>query len=152
MTNEIMATEGNELAASEETCLKIVEPVQNYSQIGKFMDKIIADGKDERINTRRVIAADIASTERVQKQGEQAMEACIRELQRDDLSEERKSEIICSINRMMELVANESEASREFQREQLERSRWSSGESRVLWALAAALLGVAWMTHGRKKT
>lgn len=80
------------------------------------------------------------------------MEACIRELQRDDLSEERKSEIICSINRMMELVANESEASREFQREQLERSRRSSWESRVLWALAAALLGVAWMTHGRKKT
>lgn len=53
MTNEIMATEGNELAASEETCLKIVEPVQNYSQIGKFMDKIIADGKDERYKHKK---------------------------------------------------------------------------------------------------
>lgn len=91
-------------------------------QTGKFVDEVIAAAKDDRMNTKRAIAADIASTARVQNQNDRVIAACERELRRRDLSEEARNEILHCMNKAAESTSYESTASREFQREQLDHS------------------------------
>ena len=74
------------------------------------------------MNTKRAIAADIASTARVQNQNDRVIAACERELRRRDLSEEARNEILHCMNKAAESTSYESTASREFQREQMDHS------------------------------
>lgn len=96
--------------------------VYNRERAGKFIDEIIAAAKDDRMNTKRAISADIAATARAQNQNDRYMAACERELRRKDLPEERRKELLDR----MEMAASSSEQisteSRQFQREQLNQS------------------------------
>lgn len=97
-------------------------PVYDEKQTGKLIDEVIAAAKDDRMNTKRCISADIAATARVQNQNERVIEACERELRRKDLPEERREEVLGIMSRAAESSAYESAASREYQKEQLEHS------------------------------
>ena len=111
----------------------------NEARIGKFMDEVIAAAKDDRMNTKRAISADIASATRVQNQNERVIAACERELRRKDLPEESKEQILRCMSRAAESTSDISKASREFQREQLSHSH------KILWKLigigAAIVIG-----------
>lgn len=97
-------------------------PAYDEKQMGKLIDEVIAAAKDDRMNTKRSISADIAATARVQNQNERVIEACERELRRKDLSEERRAEVLGIMSKAAESSAYESAASREYQKEQLEHS------------------------------
>ena len=97
-------------------------PVYDEKQTGKLIDEVIAAAKDDRMNTKRAISADIASTARVQNQNDRVIAACERELRRRDLSEESRDEILRCMSKAAESTSYESAASREFQREQLDHS------------------------------
>lgn len=97
-------------------------PVYDEKQTGKLIDVVIAAAKDDRMNTKRSISADIAATVRVQNQNERVIEACERDLRRRDLPEERRAELLGMMNKAAELTAYESAASRKFQERQLNHS------------------------------
>ncbi len=124
MTNDVKVAKDAGASLPAEVYSACTIPVQYYLvnniQMGKFMDEVKADFKHDRMNTKRAISADIASTARVQKQNDRIIAACERELQRKDLSEERRAEIFRDMSKAGESTYNESKASREFQREQLE--------------------------------
>ena len=126
MTNEIMVAEDNMPVVPGEAYPAHSDPVQYYPvndvRTGKFVDEVIAAAKDDRMNTKRAISADIASTARVQNQNDRVIAACERELRRKDLSEESRDEILRCMSRAAESTSCESAASREFQREQLDHS------------------------------
>lgn len=126
MTNEITISKENRTAVYAETYPTDVVPARNYQpddvRTGKFVDEVIAAAKDDRMNTKRAISADIASTARVQNQNDRVIAACERELRRKDLSEESRDEILRYMSKAAESTSYESAASREFQREQLDHS------------------------------
>ena len=97
-------------------------PVHDEKQTGKLIDEVIAAAKDDRMNTKRSISADIAATARVQNQNERVIEACERELRRKDLPEERRTEVLGIMSKAAESSTYESIASREYQKELLEHS------------------------------
>ena len=126
MTNEITVSKENRPAVYVETYHSDYVPAQNYQpdavRTGKFVDEVIAAAKDDRMNTKRAMSADIASTARVQNQNDRLIAACERELRRRDLSEESRDEILRCMRKAAESTSYESAASREFQREQLDHS------------------------------
>lgn len=126
MTNEIMVAKDNRPVVHGEVYPTTPNSIQYYPlnkvQTGKFVDEVIAAAKDDRMNTKRAISADIASTARVQNQNDRLIAAYERELRRKDLSEESRDEILRCMSRAAESTARESAASREFQREQREHS------------------------------
>ena len=69
-------------------------PVFDGERAGKLVDEVIAAVKDDRMNTKRAITADIASTARVQNQNDRVIDACERELRRRDLTEDQRMEIL----------------------------------------------------------
>ncbi len=97
-------------------------PVYDEKQMGKLIDEVIAAAKDDRMNTKRSISADIAATARTQNQNERVIDTCERELRRKDLPEERRAEILLRMSKAAELSAYERAASRAYQKEQLEHS------------------------------
>ncbi len=123
MTNEIIVAKDNSPAVSGENYQMNSIPIQYYPvndvRTGKFVDEVIAAAKDDRMNTKRAISADIASTARVQNQNDRVIAACERELQRKDLSGESRDEILRCMSKAAESTSNECAVSREFQREQL---------------------------------
>lgn len=128
MTNEVtirekqMPTVQNSHQVVEENPSKDNVPF-DAEQIGELIDEFISAAKDDRLNTKRAISADIASTARVQNQNGQVITACEKELRRRDLSEERREELFDIMSRMADSSAHEAERSREFQKEQLAHSR-----------------------------
>lgn len=97
-------------------------PVFDGERAGKLVDGVIAAVKDDRMNTKRAITADIASTARVQNQNDRVIDACELELRRRDLTEDQRMEILNHMSQAAEATTAASEASREFQKEQLEHS------------------------------
>lgn len=126
MTNEITVSKETRPAFYAETYPTDYVPARKYLpddvRTGKFVDEVIAAAKDDRMNTKRAISADIASTARVQNQNDRVMAACERELRRRDLPDESRDEILRCMSRAAESTSNESAASRAFQREQLDHS------------------------------
>lgn len=126
MTNEIIVANDNRPDVTGEVYPKKSDNVQYYPeydvQMDKFANEMIAATKDDRMNTKRAISANIASTARVQNQNERVIAACERELRRRDLSDENRDEILRCMSSAAESSSYESAASREFQREQLEHS------------------------------
>ena len=104
----------------------------------KLIDEFFAIAKDNRINTKRSIAADIASTARVQKQNNLIIETCERELHRRDLTENQRKNLIEQMTKAAELSAQADEASRAFQKKQLSRSY---ALTICLWASLLLLTG-----------
>ena len=74
MTNEIMVAQDNMPVVRRKAYPANSDPAQNYPvndvRTGKFVDEVIAAAKDDRMNTKRAISADIASTARVQNQND----------------------------------------------------------------------------------
>lgn len=97
-------------------------PVYGEERVGKLINEVIAAVKDDRVNTKRAISADIAATARVQNQNDRVIAACERELRRRDLPDERRDELLDRMSRAADSTACESASSREYQREQLEHS------------------------------
>lgn len=95
-------------------------PVYDNERAGRYVDEIIAAVKDDRMITKRAISADIAETARVQNQNESVIEACKRELRRQDLSAESRLRILEIMDQTAASSATESAASREFRKSQLE--------------------------------
>lgn len=96
--------------------------VFNRERTGGLVDEVIAAVKDDRTNTKKAIAADIASTARVQNQNDRVIDICERELHRRELTEDQRLEILNYMSRAAEATATAIEASRAFQEEQLEHS------------------------------
>lgn len=91
-------------------------------QVSKLIGEVIATVKDDRMNTKRSISADIASTARVQNHSEHIIDACKHELRRRELTEEQRSELLDKMTWAAESSIFVNKASREFQREQLDHS------------------------------
>ena len=89
---------------------------------GKFIDEVVAAAKEDRMNTKRAISADIAATARVQNQNDRYMAACERELRRKDLTEEQRRELLNRMERVASSSERVSADSRQFQQEQLNHS------------------------------
>ena len=123
MTNDVMVPINSRSSvpaeAYQEKPVMFQKFTANEDQTRKFVDEVIAAAKDDRTNTRRAISADIASAARVQNQNDRVIAACEKELQRKDLSEDSREEIIRCMSKAAESTSDISKASREFQREQL---------------------------------
>lgn len=92
-------------------------------KMSSLMDEVVASVKDYRLNTKKAISADIASTARIQNQYGRYVAACERELRRKDLSEERRKEIMDSMLEASNASEDAGTESRRFQAEQLDQSR-----------------------------
>lgn len=126
MTAESLISDSNKPVTLTEHCptnfiLPPYHPAES-NQLSVIMDEVINFAKDERINAKRALSADIASTARVQNQNDRVLAACERELQREGLSQERQDEILKTMRAIAESTARENAASREFQKEQLNNS------------------------------
>lgn len=97
--------------------------IYSREQVSNLMDDVVASVKDYRLNTKRVISADISSVSRVQNQYGQYIAACKSELHRKDLSEERRKEIMDSMFEASKASEEAGAESRRFQAEQLDQSR-----------------------------
>lgn len=116
--------EENSLTVQNETAVASYDGyMYDREKMSDLMDEVIASVKDSRLNTKRAISADIASTARVQSQCGQYMAACERELRRRDLSEERRKELLDNMQDAYRASESASVESRAFQQEQLEQSR-----------------------------
>lgn len=127
MTNELTNAKDNSHLVQPEVyqldCVITQFHQANDVRMGKFVDEAIATAKDDRIITKRAISADIESTAKVQNQNDTVIAACEQELQRNDLSEERRDKILRRMSESAESTSRESAASRAFQREQLDHLR-----------------------------
>ena len=110
-------------------------PVYNDVRTGKLLDEVIGAVKDNRTNTKRAISADIASTARVQNQNERVIAICEKELRRQNLTDERREELLDRIRKAAESTACANEESREFQRRQLEHSH------KLPWKIFGVIIG-----------
>ena len=93
--------------------------VYDRERAGKFIDEIISAAKDDRMNTKWALSADIAATARAQNQNERYIAACERELRRKDLPEERRKDLLDRMKMAASSSEQASAESRQFQREQL---------------------------------
>lgn len=126
MTNDVMIPINGSSSVSAEDYQQKTVRVQNFQanedRMCKFVGEVIGAAKDDRTNTKRAISADIASAARVQNQNDRVIAACEKELQRKDLSEDSREELIRCMSKAAESTSDISKASREFQREQLNHS------------------------------
>ena len=135
MEKRIAPTRENALVCTDSSVPEVweegqmsVERQQDYYSVydreraGKFIDEIIAAAKDDRMNTKRAISADIAATARVQNQNDRYIVACERELRRKDLPEERRKALLDRMEMAVSSSEQTSAESRQFQREQLNHS------------------------------
>ena len=97
-------------------------PAYDREREGKLLAELIMEAKDDRINTKNALSADIASTAKIQNYKGRVIAACERELKRPNLSEERRAELIAIMQEASESATRAGEESREFQRRQLEHS------------------------------
>ena len=109
----------------------------------KLVDEVIAAIKDDRMNTKRIISADIEATALVQNQNDRVIAACERELHRRDLPEERRAELLEIMSRAATSTADESAASREFQKKQLDHSHKLPLKI-LAWSTLVVLLGIGY--------
>ena len=84
--------------------------------------EIISAIKDDRINTKHAISAEIASSARAQNQNERAITACEKELRRNDLSTSQRQELINRICSAAESTSQINIESRDFINSQIEKS------------------------------
>lgn len=142
MTNSLTVTKYNSPAVPRETYPETTVPTQYYPvsdvRSGKFVDEVLAAAKDDRMNTKRAILADIESTKMVQDHNDRVIAACELELQRKDLSEEYRAQLLDDMRCAAISTANESAAGRDFRRGQLEHSH------NLMWKYfgIGALIGV----------
>lgn len=127
--------------------------IQSYPEYydertSKLVDEVIAAVKDDRINTKRAISAEIAAMAWVQNQNDRVIAACEHELSRRDLPEERRAELINTMRIAAESTAYESVASREFKEKHLGRSHKLSRKIIVCIALII-VFGIVGAAKGR---
>ena len=129
--------EENRLTVQKDTEIAAYgESMYDRAQMADLVDEVVASVKDSRLNTKRAVSADIASTARVQNLYGQYVAACERELHRKDLSEERRKEILDNMYDACRASESASVESRGFQREQLEQSRM------LPWKMLGVLLSI----------
>lgn len=116
----------------------------------KIFDEFIAACKEDRNTTKRVISADIASRNRVQSQNETTIAACERELRKQGLSEEYRSQLFQTMNDARQSSVDADRESREFEQQELRRMHalpWiivgGAGGTAGLWVLAKFIRAVA---------
>lgn len=97
--------------------------VISKDKMSDLMDEMVSSVKDCRLNTKRVISADIASTARIQSQYGLYVAACERELCKKDLTEETRKEILSNMFEACKASEMAGMEGRDFQREELELSR-----------------------------
>lgn len=124
MTNDMILKESTTPAISSGKLSENVDQIQNHhvyeeARIVKLNDEIVAAEKSDRINTKRALAADITSKERVQNQNDRVISACEKELKRKDLTDAQRCFYLEKMSKAAESTAYESAESREFQEKQL---------------------------------
>lgn len=127
MSNDMILKESTTPTVNNNESADNVGQIQNYpvykdASIEKVVDEMFAAMKDDRINTKRALAADNASKERVQEHNSRVIAACERELKRKDITEDERILILQMMNERAESTADESAASRNYQEKQLEYS------------------------------
>ena len=88
----------------------------------KAISGIISVVKDDSLNTKRVIASNIASTERVQSQNDKIITACANELRNPSLSFEQREQLLERMERVAKSTSVVHDNSTDFQKKQLEYS------------------------------
>ncbi|WP_289960159.1 hypothetical protein [Faecalibaculum rodentium] len=145
MKSEIIEVPDNACVPSEEIYLTNSEPVSysplNNIQAGHVVDELLASAKDNRLNTKRAISADIAASEDLRSQNNLVITCCKQELQRKDYSKEDYLEIMQIMDNARQSTENEINSSREFQKELIVESNKAS--SKVIELGIALLIGVA---------
>lgn len=114
---------------SEEDYLS--EHIQKNTQMA--FEEFIAECKDDRMTTKKVISADVASRCKVQNQNDRVIADCERELRKPGLSEDYRRELMNRINECRKSTESVDKESREFERQELQH----------LHKLPAALAGSA---------
>jgi len=141
--NEIIKPECD--ISQKETKVTVIDNKRYEQPFGKeriagFFDEIIACARDDRLNTKRAISSDAASREMVQKQNSQLISAYESELQRDDLTNEQRLDILNKMYEISRSTAQADKESRAFQSERLLCSHKRSGQ--LLAFGAVVVLGV----------
>lgn len=143
MENEIMYQENNELLMKDGQELgDAVKPNSERLALAKLVDEAITAAKDDRMNTKRVISADIASAARVQNQYDKVICAYDRELRRKDLPEEQRIHLLHEMKEAASCSARIDQESRTFRQQQLEYSHklpWKE----ITFAIGILVLGIA---------
>ncbi len=91
-------------------------------EANKWIGEAYAAFRDDRINTKRAISASIASNAQIQKQSSNIIEACKRELQREDISDSRRDRILDRMAKAAEISAISNKECCEFQANTLDHS------------------------------
>lgn len=135
--NSLVVQKNTEIASYNST-------VYGRERMSNLIDEAVVSVKDYRLNTKRAISADIASTARVQNQYEQYVLVCKRELQRNDLSEERRQIISDSMLEAIKASEEVGAKSRRFQTEQLNQSR------KLPWEIVGVMMLIIAAGYGGK--
>ena len=127
MNNNEIISHDSTIAAQENSYDVITASHSHYpnyddEQHNKVIDEIIYAIKDDRINTKHAISAEIASSARAQNQNERAITACEKELRRNDLSTSQRQELINRICSAAESTSQINIESRDFINSQIEKS------------------------------
>ncbi len=136
MKNEIIEVQDYTSVLSEEVYPINSEPVPYYPpndpQTGHIFDELLASAKENRLNTKRAIAADIAASRDLRSQNDLVITCCVQELQRKDYSKKDRLEIMQIMNNARESTENVMNSSREFQKELIVESNKVSSKVIVL--------------------
>ena len=124
MKNKTMFVNDNTtMIIPKENYQKQIFPIQSNNEndlLGRnVLSELISAIKDDRINTKRAILADIENNTRLQNRTDRIIATYERELQKNDLSEKRRNEILRYMRKIAETALHESNTSRDFQKEQL---------------------------------
>ncbi|MBP3884640.1 MAG: hypothetical protein J6D54_06860 [Olsenella sp.] len=123
--------------------------VFDEERIVSIVGEVIAWAKDDRLNTKRAISSDTASRAMVQKQNGQLVDVCESMLQRDDLTNEQRLDILNKMCAAASSTERVDEESRAFQREQLSYSHKRSGQLLTLGAIVVLGVGGAALCWNR---
>ena len=93
------------------------EHIQENTQ--KAFDEFIAECKDDRLTTKKVISADVASRCKVQNQNDRVISNCERELRKPGLSEDYRRELMNRIAECRKSTESVDKESREFEKQEL---------------------------------
>jgi len=91
-------------------------------EANQWIGEAYAAFRDDRMNTKRAISASIASNAQIQKQSSIIIEACNRELQREDISDSRQDRILDRMAKAVEMSAISNKECCEFQANTLDHS------------------------------
>lgn len=124
---------------------KSYEPILDDGRIDGIFSEVLAWIRDDRTNTKRAISSAATARKQIQEQNMRLFNAYESELQRPDLTDERRDELLDKMDKTAESSKQTDSEIGAFLNEQVSYSHSRSGQLLFLVATTAVGVGgIAW--------